>query len=40
MYCFAAIEGSIGEKTEMDIKRPPLNGYLSEICVCAQENMS
>ena len=30
MQCFAAIAGSIREKTKMDITRP-LNGYLSEI---------
>ena len=30
MHCFAAIVGSIGEN-KMDITRPPLNGYLSEI---------
>ena len=39
MHCFAAIVGSIGEN-KMDITRPPLNGYLSEIRFCAQENMS
>ena len=34
MYRFAAIAGSIGEKTKMDIQGPPpLNGYLSEIRV-------
>ena len=32
MHCFAAIAGIIREKTKMDITRPPLNGYLSEIC--------
>ena len=41
MHCVAAIAGSIGEKTKMGITRPsPHNGYLSEICFCAQENMS
>ena len=29
MHCFAAIAGSIREKTKMDITRPPFNGYLS-----------
>ena len=40
IYCFAAIAGSIGGNTRMDITRPPLNGYLNEIRLCAQENMS
>ena len=33
IQCFAAIVGSIREKTKMDITRlpPALNGYLSEI---------
>ena len=31
IHCFAAIAGSIREKTETDITRPTLNGYLSEI---------
>ena len=39
MHFFAAIEGSIGGK-KMDNTRPPLNGYLSEIRFCAEENMS
>ena len=30
--CFAALAGSLREKTKMDITRPPpLNEYLSEI---------
>ena len=40
IYCFAAIAGSIGGNTRMDITSPPLNGYLNEIRLCAQENMS
>ena len=39
IQCFAAIAGSIREKTKMDITRPPLNGYLSEIRFKAQENI-
>ena len=31
MHCFAGIAGSIREKTNIDIARPPLNGYLSEM---------
>ena len=31
IQCFAAIAGSIGEKTKMDITRPSLHGYISEI---------
>ena len=31
IQCFAATGGSIREKTKMDITRPPLNDYLSEI---------
>ena len=31
MHCFAAIAGSIREKTKMDKTRPPINGYLCEI---------
>ena len=31
IHCFAAIAGSVREKTETDITRPTLNGYLSEI---------
>ena len=40
MQYFAAIAGSIREKTKMYISRPPFNGYLSGIRVGAQENMS
>ena len=37
---FAAITGSIRQKTKIVITMPPLNAYLSEIRFWAQENMS
>ena len=40
IQCFAAIAGSIREKTKMAITRPPLNGngYVSGVRFWAQEH--
>ena len=39
MHCFAAIAGSIGEKTKLDISRPPLTDSKWNTFLCSGEHV-